>query len=137
MGKVVSFGGSPQPKDENLKPLTEEDIKALFDPLKEGLFKLYPSQMGSVDGIVAVGEAKDSRKVLVGLLFWTNKKTGMRSLSTFIAFFLNDKLEKISFLEAKNNYWDWDIAVKTLKPDFHIEEMVSEILRVKKEFTGG
>jgi len=119
-------------KREKAQVLTEEDIKNLFEPFKEGLKKLYPSQVKDVLGFYGMGEKNEDKVFLVGVVIW--KRYGMEQplTSTFVAIFEKGELSKISFLEAKRNYWDWKTLLKTYKSYFHTEEIFNhfqEVLR--------
>ncbi|NPB05978.1 MAG: hypothetical protein GXO03_00065 [Aquificae bacterium] len=135
MGKVIKLF-EEEPRKPERRPLTEEELKELLKPLEEGLLRLYPSQVKAVNGLAAVGQVSGDEKLLGGLLFWESKKGGP-AVSTFIALFKNDRLEKISFYEAKRNYWDWEVTVKSLKERFDAEEVEKAALALRERFFGG
>lgn len=148
MGKVIQFPFGDEEKkgekkeelkEEELKtePLSEEDFKELVEPLKEGLRTLYPSQVKDVHGFIGLGEKRGKEKFVAGLLFWEHYKYQHPLVSSFLAVFNGDKLEKISFLEAKNNYWDWRLLVKTYKDKFHTEELLNGLIQLKDKFQKG
>jgi hypothetical protein len=119
-------------KREKAQPLTEEDIKNLFEPFKEGLKRLYPSQVEDVLGFYGLGEKNEDKVFLVGVVIWKRYGVEQPYTSTFVAIFEKGELTKISFLEAKKNYWDWKTLLKTYKSYFHTEEIFNrfqEILR--------
>ncbi|RTZ58254.1 MAG: hypothetical protein DSZ31_06150 [Gammaproteobacteria bacterium] len=141
MAKVIKWnpeGGKnkdkPQKEEKEKKPqpLTEEDFKRLFEPFKEGLKKLYPSQVEDVLGFYGMGEKNGNKDFLVGIVLW--KRYGMEQpySSTFVAIFEDNKLQKVSFLEAKNNYWDWRVMLKTYKKEFHTEEIFNRFMELVK-----
>lgn len=148
MGKIIQFplgdDKSNKEKGEELKeeevrtePLSEEDFQELIEPLKEGLKVLYPSQVKEVHGFIGLGEKRGKEKFVAGLLFWEHYKYQQPLVSSFLAVFKENKLEKISFLEAKNNYWDWKLLVKTYKDRFHTEELLNGLLHLKEKFQKG
>ncbi len=148
MGKVIQFPsgdeGENREKREELKeeklktePLSEEDLKELVEPLKEGLRTLYPSQVKDVHGFIGLGEKRGKEKFVAGLLLWEHYKYQYPLVSSFLAVFNGDKLEKISFLEAKNNYWDWKLLVKAYKDKFHTEELLNGLIQLKDKFQKG
>jgi len=139
MAKVIKWNpegdknrDKPQKEEKEKKPqpLTEEDFKRLFEPFKEGLKKLYPSQVEDVLGFYGMGEKSGNRDFLVGIVLW--KRYGMEQpySSTFVAIFEDNKLQKVSFLEAKNNYWDWRVMLKTYKKEFHTEEIFNRFMEL-------
>ncbi|NPB05889.1 MAG: RtcB family protein [Aquificae bacterium] len=115
------------------EPLTKEEFEKLLEPLREGLKRLYPSQVEEVLGFSGLGEKNGDRVFLVGALMWKRYGTEQPLLSTFVALFERGRLEQISFLEAKNNYWDWRTMIKLLKKDFHTEELFNRFM----ELVGG
>ncbi|WP_461829649.1 hypothetical protein [Aquifex sp.] len=148
MGKVIQFpfgdeGENKEKKEEfkeeelKTEPLSEEDFQELVEPLKEGLKTLYPSQVKEVHGFIGLGEKRGKEKFVAGLLFWEHYKYQHPLVSSFLAVFNGDKLEKISFLEAKNNYWDWKLLVKTYKDRFHTEELLNGLIQLKDKFQKG
>ncbi len=140
MGKIVEFpfGDEPEKKEKekgnNPQPLNEKDFEELIKPFTEGLKKLYPSQVKEVKGIVGLGEKNGSEKFVAGLLIWESFKYPHPVVSSFIAVFKNNILEKISFLEAKNNYWDWKLLLKTYKDRFNTDEIFKGLQELKKNF---
>jgi len=119
-------------KRDNAQPLTQEDLKQLFEPFKEGLKKLYPSQIEDVLGFYGMGEKNEDKVFLVGVVFWKRYGVEQPYTSTFVAIFEKGKLAKVSFLEAKKHYWDWKTLLKTYKSYFHTEEIFNrfqELLR--------
>ncbi len=134
MGKVVKFPGS---SDEETRPLSREEVEGLIEPLKEGLKRLYPTQVSDVLGVIGLGERKGAEVLMAGFLLWEGPKTGGPALSTFLALFINERLEKISFLEAKKNYWDWDLMVKTNRGKFHVDEMLKTLSEIREKMGWG
>ena len=139
MAKVIKWnpegdqsGNQPQreEKESKLQPLTEEDFKRLFEPLREGLKKLYPSQVEDVLGFFGLGEKNGNKDFLVGIVTWKRYGVELPYNSTFVAIFEDNKLQKVSFLEAKNNYWDWKILLKTYKKYFHTEEIFNRFMEL-------
>jgi hypothetical protein len=47
-----------------------------------------------------------------------------------VAYFEKGELKKISFLEAKNNYWDWRTMLKVHKGEFHTEELFNRFMEL-------
>ena len=141
MGKVVEFpfGKEPEEKKETKKtePLSEKEFEELVEPLREGLKTLYPSQVKDVQGFIGLGEKCGNEKFVVGLLIWEHYKYDYPLVSSFVAVFKDNNLEKISFLEAKNNYWDWKLMVKTYKDRFHTEELLNGLIQLKEKFSKG
>ncbi|GAB6066192.1 hypothetical protein JCM9492_12840 [Aquifex pyrophilus] len=138
MGKIVEFPFGDEPKKEERKgpqPLTEKDFEELLKPFSEGLKKLYPSQVKEVKGVIGLGEKNGNEKFVAGLLIWESYKHPYPIVSSFIAVFKNNNLEKVSFLEAKNNYWDWKLLLKTYKDRFNTEEIFKGLQELKKNFT--
>ena len=117
-------------KEKKPQPLTEEDFKRLFEPFKEGLKKLYPSQVEDVLGFYGMGEKSGNRDFLVGIVLWKRYGVEQPYSSTFVAIFEDNKLQKVSFLEAKNNYWDWRVMLKTYKKEFHTEEIFNRFMEL-------
>ncbi len=115
---------------ENAKPLTQEDFDKLFEALREGLKRLYPSQVEEVLGFTGLGEKNGNKAFAVGLVIW--KRYGVEQLytSTAVLLFENNKLKKVSFLEAKNNYWDWRTMIKLHKGEFHTEEIFNRFMEL-------
>jgi len=138
MGEIVQFPSPEGGKEEEKKtePLSQEEFSKLIN-LSEGLKRLYPSQVKEVKGVIGTGEKHGREKFVVGLLVWEHYKYPSPLLSSFVALFRDDELEKISFLEAKNNYWDWRTLVKTHKDKFHTEELLSYLVQLKDKFTRG
>ena len=121
MAKIIKFPKEPNKKSKEVskepsknpeetkeketiksaQPLTQEDIEKLFTPLREGLKKLYPSQVEEVLGVLGMGEKNGDKVFMVGILHWKRFGVEHPYTSTFVAIFEKDKLEKISFLEAK------------------------------------
>lgn len=138
MGKVIRFpGGDEEKREEGPTPLGEEEIKGLLGPLKEGLKRLYPTQVKEVLGIIGVGERIGKEVFLAGYLVWEGYKTGGPVVSTFLSVFIGDRLEKISFKEAKRNYWDWNLMISTYKGRFHVEEMLKALDEIKERMGWG
>jgi len=121
----VPLGGSSL---ENAKPLTEEDFKNLFEPLKEGLKRLYPSQVEDVLGFYGLGEKNGNKAFVVGVVIWKRYGVEQPYVSTMVGLFENNELKKVSFLEAKNNYWDWRTMLKVHKGEFHTEEIFNRAM---------
>jgi hypothetical protein len=119
-------------KREKAQPLTEEDIKNLFEPFKEGLKRLYPSQVEDVLGFYGLGEKNEDKVFLVGVVIWKRYGVEQPYTSTFVAIFEKGELTKISFLEAKKNYWDWKTLLKTYKSYFHTEEIFNRFQEILK-----
>jgi hypothetical protein len=117
---------------ENAKPLTEEDFKNLFEPLREGLKKLYPSQVEDVLGFYGLGEKNGNKTFVVGAVIWKRYGVKQPYASTMVALFENNELKKVSFLEAKNNYWDWKTLIKVHKGEFHTEEIFNRAMALLK-----
>jgi len=135
--KVIKLKQKPQigNKTENLslenaKPLTEEDFKKLFEALKEGLKRLYPSQVEDVLGFFGLGEKNGDKAFVVGVVSWKRYGVEQPYMSTMVGIFENNHLEKVSFLEAKNNYWDWEVLLKTHKKEFHTEELFNKFMEL-------
>ncbi len=148
MGKLIKFPSGDERenkekkeelKEEELKTesLSEEDFQELVEPLKEGLKTLYPSQVKDVHGFIGLGEKRGKEKFVAGLLFWEHYKYQHPLVSSFLAVFNGDKLEKISFLEAKNNYWDWKLLIKSYKDKFHTEEILNGLFQLRERFQRG
>ncbi len=145
MGKVIEFpqedGGrereTKKERTDSSAPLSQEEFSGLLEPLKEGLKRLYPSQVKEVLGVIGLGE-KNGRECFVGgLLAWTHFKHSQPILSTFLAVFVDNQLEKISFLEAKNNYWDWELMIKTYKTRFDTENIYKELIKLREQVLKG
>ena len=117
-------------KREQAEPLTHEDYEKLLEPFKEGLKRLYPSQVEDVLGYVALGEKNGENAFMVGRVFWKRYGVEQPYLSTFVAYFEKGELKKISFLEAKNNYWDWKTMLKVHKGEFHTEEIFNRFMEL-------
>ncbi|AAC07336.1 hypothetical protein [Aquifex aeolicus] len=142
MGKVIQFpfGEEPEKKEEKelkTEPLTEEDFNQVIEVFKKDLKTLYPSQVKDILGVIGLGEKYGDEKFVVGLLMWEHYKHSHPLVSSFVAVLKGDKLEKISFLEAKNNYWDWKLMVKTYKDKFHTEELMRGLFELKERFEKG
>ncbi len=141
MGKVIKFtpgGGDDNEKEKvETRALSQEEFLELVEPLREGLKKLYPSQVKDITGVVGLGEKRGKEYFVVGLLAWLHFKEPQPILSTFVAVFIDKRLEKISFLEAKNNYWDWKVMVESYKGRFNTEAMLEEIQKIKKRMLEG
>ena len=143
MGKVVKFPlGDEEGKgdtEEELKtePLSEEDFQELIEPLREGLRSLYPSQVKDVNGFIGLGEKRGKERFVGGILFWEHYKYEHPLVSSFLAVFNGNRLEKISFLEAKNNYWDWKLLVKTYRDKFHTEDILNGLLQLREKLQKG
>ncbi|MDQ7038635.1 MAG: hypothetical protein Q9N26_05500 [Aquificota bacterium] len=138
MGRVVRFpGGDEERRSENPRPLTEDEIRALLDPLREGLKRLYPTQVKEVLGLVGVGERTGEEVFLAGYLIWEGYRTGGPVVSTFLSVFIKNRLEKISFREARRNYWDWNLMVNTYRGRFNVEEMLRTLDSIKERMGWG
>jgi len=141
MGKVIRFVPDDGDEDKNTEPetraLSEKEFLELVEPLKEGLRRLYPSQVKDIAGVVGLGERRGKEYFVAGLLAWLHFKHPQPILSTFVAVFIDKKLEKISFLEAKNNYWDWKVMVESYKGRFNTETMLEEVQRIKRQILEG
>ncbi len=139
MGKIVQFpfgeeGKGKEEKENRIETLDNKDIERLYEPFKEGLKKLYPSQVKDVLGIVGFGEKNGNEVMLMGILIWEHYKQPRPIASTFIALFVNDRLEKVSFLEAKNNYWDWKLMIDMYQHRFNTKKMFEDLKRLREEF---
>jgi len=143
MGKIVEFpsgdGGKKKGEGRELKTekLTQEEFMDLLEPLKDGLRKLYPSQVKDVLGVAGFGERYGNESFVMGVLVWESLKQSEPILSTFLALFISNKLEKISFLEAKNNYWDWRLMIDTYQTRFNTKEMFEELQLLRQQVLGG
>ncbi|MEO2153139.1 MAG: hypothetical protein ABGX24_01800 [Aquificota bacterium] len=118
---------------KNARPLTEEEFNQLLEPFKEGLKKLYPSQVEDVYGVFGVGEKNGNKVFMVGAVIWKHYGVPQPYTSTFVALFENNQLQKISFLEAKRNYWDWRTLIKMHKHEFHTEELFNYFQQLKEQ----
>ena len=126
--RVFALSGSL----EKAQPLEQEDFEQLFQPFREGLKRLYPSQVEEVLGFTGLGEKNGEKAFMVGVVVWKRYGTSQPYTSTFVALFEKGELKKVSFLEAKNNYWDWRTMLKLHKGEFHTEEIFNrftELLR--------
>jgi len=142
MGKVIQFPLGEEPEkekreDQKTELLTEEDFNQVVEVFKKDLKALYPSQVKDVLGVIGLGEKYGDEKFVVGLLMWEHYKQNYPLVSSFVAVLKGDKLEKISFLEAKRNYWDWKLMVKTYKDKFHTEELLKGLFELKEKFQKG
>ncbi|NPA41575.1 MAG: hypothetical protein GXO18_04795 [Aquificae bacterium] len=145
MGKVVKFspdGGEERReekrgKEKGTESLSQEEFLNLIEPLKEGLKRLYPSQVREVLGVAGFGEKNGKECFVAGLLAWLHFKQSQPILSSFLAVFVNDRLEKISFLEAKNNYWDWKLMIDTYQTKFNTKRMFEELQKLKEQVLSG
>jgi len=115
---------------ENAKPLTQEDFDKLFEALRDGLKRLYPSQVEEVLGFTGLGEKNGNRAFAVGLVVWKRYGVEHPYTSTAVLLFENNELKKVSFLEAKNNYWDWRTMIKLHKGEFHTEEIFNRFMEL-------
>ncbi len=146
MGKVVKFPGSDDESkgngEENKKQSTEthalsqEEFVSYLEPLKEGLLKLYPSQVKEVVGVAGFGEERGKEAFLMGILMWEHFNNPQPIASTFLATFIDKKLDKISFLEAKRNYHDWKLMIDTYQDRFNTKEMFEKLQELRKQFFG-
>ena len=146
MAKIIKFnpeGKKPNKKKEEeretkllkgsvekAEPLTEEDFQKLFEPFREGLKRLYPSQVEEVLGFTGLGEKNGNKAFVVGMVIWKRYEVEQPYTSTFVALFENNELKKVSFLEAKNNYWDWRTMLKIHKGEFHTEELFNRFMEI-------
>ncbi|WP_457601684.1 hypothetical protein [Hydrogenivirga sp.] len=144
MGKVISFpsgdGGEERREEERergAQRLTQEEFLALVEPFKEGLRKFYPTQVRDVLGVAGFGEKNGKEVFVAGILVWLHQKQPEPIASTFLAVFVNDTLEKVSFLEAKNNYWDWRLMLDTYQTRFNTRAIFEELQRLREEMFGG
>lgn len=139
MGKIVEFpSGDGKEKKKGTKELrteklTQEEMERLVEPFRDGLKRLYPTQVKDVLGMVGFGEKRGKEVLTMGVLLWQPLKSKEPVASTFIALFQNDRLEKVSFLEAKNNYWDWNIMIETYQSRFNTKEMFRELQMLRKQ----
>ena len=144
MGKIVEFpsgDGGKKRKGEGRKlkaeKLTQEEFMELLEPFKEGLRRLYPSQVKDVLGVAGFGERCGNEVFVMGVLAWESLKQSSPVLSTFLALFIGGKLEKVSFLEAKNNYWGWRLMLDTYQTRFNTKEMFEELQLLREQVLGG
>lgn len=146
MGKVIKFpsneGGEEREEGKaegrsGSERLTQEEFIALVEPFKEGLKRLYPTQVSDVLGVVGFGEKNGKECFVMGVLLWQHQKQPTPIASTFLAVFINDKLEKVSFLEAKNNYWDWRLMLDTYQTRFNTKDMFEELQKLREEVLSG
>jgi len=139
MGKIVEFpsGDGKEEREEGkelrTERLTQEEMERLVEPFKDGLRRLYPTQVRDVLGVVGFGEKRGKEVLTMGVLLWQPLKSESPVASTFIALFQNDRLEKVSFLEAKNNYWDWKVMIETYQGRFNTKEMFRELQRLREQ----
>jgi len=139
MGKIVEFpsGDGKEEREEGkelrTERLTQEEMERLVEPFKDGLRRLYPTQVRDVLGVVGFGEKRGKEVLTMGVLLWQPLKSESPVVSTFIALFQNDRLEKVSFLEAKNNYWDWKVMIETYQGRFNTKEMFRELQRLREQ----
>jgi hypothetical protein len=117
---------------ENAKPLTEDDLKGIFEALREGLKRLYPSQVEDVLGFYGLGEKNGNKAFVVGAVVWKRYGVEQPYASTMVGVFENNELKKVFFLEAKNNYWDWRTLIKVHKGEFHTEEIFNRAIALLK-----
>ncbi len=140
MGKVVRFPGSGDEgkKGETLevKPLTQEELAEYLEPMREGLKKLYPSQVEDMVGFMGFGEVRGKEAFLMGILAWKHFNSEEPIASTILATFIDKKLDKVSFLEAKRNYHDWKVMIDTYQDRFHTKEMFEELQKLRKQVFG-
>ena len=139
MGKVIRFPseGGEEEREEGTKRLTQEEFLALVGPFREGLRRLYPTQVEDVIGIVGFGEKNGKECFVMGILVWQHRSRPGPIASTFLAVFVNERLEKVSFLEAKNNYWDWKLMIETYQNRFNTKEMLEELKKLREEVLSG
>ncbi len=137
MGKVVNFPSDGGEEREGVRKLSQEEFLKLIDPLREGLRRLYPTQVRDVLGVVGFGEKNGKECFVAGLLAWAHMKQPQPVVSTFLATFIEDRLDKISFLEAKNNYWDWKLMIETYQTRFNTKALFEELQRLREELTSG
>ena len=143
MGKVIRFpsdGGEEERKggrEEGARRLSQEEFLALVEPFRDGLKKLYPTQVEDILGIAGFGERNGKECFVMGVLVWQHQRQPGPIASTFLAVFVNDRLEKVSFLEAKNNYWDWRLMLDTYQTRFNTKEMFEELQRLREEVLSG
>ncbi len=139
MGKVIRFPseGGEEEREGDARKLTQEEFLALVEPFREGLRRLYPTQVEDILGVVGFGEKNGKECFVMGVLVWQHRSRPGPIASTFMALFVNDKLEKVSFLEAKNNYWDWRLMIETYQTRFNTKEMFEELQRLRREVLSG
>ncbi len=141
MGKVVGFpGAGKEPEGEEklqTRQLTKEEVVELMPPLREGLLKLYPSQVQEVLQVMGFGEVRGEEVFMMGILVWKHFKNPEPIASTFLATFLGKRLDKISFLEAKRNYHDWKLMIDTYQDRFNTKEMFEKLQELRKQVFGG
>ena len=126
VGKKSPLSGSL----EKAEPLTQEDFEKLFQPLREGLKRLYPSQVEDVLGFTGMGEKNGDKAFVVALVVWKRYGVEHPYTSTAVMLFEKGELKKVSFLEAKNNYWDWRTMLKIHKGEFHTEEIFNRFMEL-------
>jgi len=138
MGKIIKLFDNEEPeKEEEAKPLSQEEVRELIEPLGRRLKELYPSQVKEVLGLIGFGEKCGDEVFMAGILIWQHFKYEQPIASSFLAVFNKKELEKISFLEAKNNYWDWKLMVKIYKDKFHTEDILKGLYQLKEKFSKG
>ncbi len=139
MGKIVKFpsGGGEEEREEGARRLSKEEFIALLEPFRDGLKRLYPTQVEDILGMVGFGERNGKECFVMGVLIWQHQRQQDPVASTFLAVFVNNKLEKVSFLEAKNNYWDWKLMLDTYQTRFHTKEMFEELQKLRQEVLSG
>ncbi len=141
MGKIVEFpSGDNQRKrkgDLERKRLSQEEFLSLVEPFRDGLRKLYPTQVKDILGIAGFGEKLGNEIFVMGVLIWEHLRRGEPVASTFMAVFVNGQLEKVSFLEARNNYWDWNLMMETYQTRFNTREMFRELQDLREQIFGG
>ncbi|RLJ70488.1 hypothetical protein BCF55_0763 [Hydrogenivirga caldilitoris] len=144
MGKIVQFpsqDGDNERKGEGkelkTERLSQEEFMALLEPFRDGLRRLYPTQVKDILGIAGFGKRYGNEVLIMGLLLWESLKQSQPIMSTFLAVFIKDRLEKVSFLEAKNNYWDWKLMLETYQSRFNTKEMFEELQNLREQVLGG
>jgi len=142
MGRIVEFspeGGDGKKRKGKLvrERLSQEEFLALIEPFRNGLRKFYPTQVKDILGMAGFGEKLGNEVLVMGILIWEHLRRTEPIASTFLAVFINEKLEKVSFLEAKNNYWDWNILIETYQTKFNTKEMLEELQALRMQMFGG
>ncbi len=141
MGRIVEFpsGDNRGKRKGSLRRerLSQEEFLSLVEPFRDGLRKFYPTQVKDILGVAGFGEKLGNEIFVMGVLIWEHLRRSEPVASTFLAVFINDKLEKVSFLEAKNNYWDWNLMIETYQSKFNTKEMLRELQTLREQMFGG
>ncbi len=140
MGNIIEFpfGDGKEGKEKlKVEKLTQEELTELIEPFRRGLKELYPTQVSDILGLVGFGEKFGNEIMVMGILLWLHLSRSEPIASTFIAYFVNKKLEKVSFLEAKNNYWDWKLMIETYQTKFNTKEMFADLQELREQILSG